>query len=210
MGNKKNVILVLVALIGLFFLGAYFFNKNESKSIESLTSKKDNPFVRDYSFKTGQNKNSVVIVEFMDPQCVACKAFHPAVKNILLDYEEEVLFVVKYLANHKNSKQVVKILEAARLQNKFKETQDIIFEYQEIWASNFELIWNYLPQAKLDIVQLKKDLLITDVTEILKQDRLDATTLKVTGSPSFYVNGKKLKKYSLDGLIDLVESELYK
>ena len=45
---------------------------------------------------------------------------------------------------------------------------------------------------------------------MLNLDRKDASTLGVRGTPSFFVNGKKLRELSHKALLDLVESEIYK
>jgi protein-disulfide isomerase len=156
----------------------------------------------------------VSVVEFLDPECGSCAAFHPIMKKVLSDYEDEIEVVVRYMANHKNSGNVIQILEAARKQGKYKETLDAVFASQPIWGQHGNpkphLIWNYIVQVPgLDIEQLRSNLNDASVNEYMKTDMQDAKALQVTGTPTIFVNGKKLENLTYKALNDLVESELY-
>lgn len=217
MQNKKTVF-ISILILGLISIGTIFaFNKSESKKIEKLAEQNasEAPFIRPHSVKFGDNKKNITIVEFVDPECVACRAFDPAVYNIYKEYYEDVQLVIRYLANHKNSEIVIKILEASRAQDKYKEVSRIIYKYQPIWASttnpNVESLWTYLKEVEgLDVAKLKEDVAIIDISKILKLDREDARTLNVRGTPSFFVNGKELKDLIYQDFLDLVETEIYK
>lgn len=215
MKNKIAALLAVVVLGIVFVIATSMYTKNEDKKIEQLsTSSLGAPFVREHSPSFGENKNNVVIVEFLDPECEACRAFHPVVKKVFKEYEEESKLVIRYLANHRNSKFVIQILEAARKQNKYNETLEIIFNTQPQWADHNnpqpQLLWNFLPQAGLDMVKLREDFQNNYIDGMLSLDRNDAQSLNVRGTPTFFVNGKMLKKLSYQALLDLVESELYK
>ncbi len=217
MKNKKIVISSIVLLFVVFITAVLMYQKSEDKKLKVLITKnnKDNPLIKNHSPKFGKNKKDVVIVEFLDPQCPSCKAFHPALEKVFKEYDEEVLLVIRYLDNHSSSKFIVQILEASRKQNKFQETLNVLFKSQNIWgdhkAPNATLVWNFLKDIpNLNIVKLKKDIASNDIDDILKIDRQDALKLGVTGTPEFFVNGKKLKRLSYQSLLDLVESEIYR
>lgn len=217
MQNKKTVLISIILLVVVFVAAIMGFKQNESKKIEVLaeTNSKGAPFVRDHSIKLGDNKKNIIITEFTDPQCPACRAFHPAVYNIYKEYYEDVQLVVRYLDNHKYSAYVIKIMEASRKQDKYKEVSDLVYKYQPAWADKNnpkpELLWNFLPNIEgLDVEKLKQDVDTIDISEILSLDRKDATTLGVRGTPAFFVNGKKLENLIYQEFLDLVESEIYK
>jgi len=215
MKNKKVVLLSVVLLIIGFIAVTVFYQKNEDKKIQKMASKSSGaPFVREHSPSFGKNENKVTIVEFLDPECEACRAFHPAIKKVFKEYSDESRLVVRYLANHKNSKFVVRLLEAARKQGKYNETLDVIFKYQPKWAQHNnpkpQLLWDFLVEANLDMVKLREDFDSNYIDGMLSLDRADATKLKVRGTPTFFVNGKELKRLSYQSLLDLVESEIYK
>lgn len=217
MQNKK-IVFISIVVLALIFIGALIgFNKNETNKVETLakTNSKGAPFVREHSVRLGDNKKNIIITEFTDPECPACRAFHPAVYNIYKEYYEDVHLVIRYLDNHKNSKYVIKILEASRKQNRYKEVSDLVYKYQPVWAEKNnpkpKLLWTFLPSIEgLDVEKLKQDVDTIDIDEILSLDRKDATTLGVRGTPSFFVNGKKLENLSYQEFLDLVESEIYK
>ena len=215
MKNKKIVLFSVVLLVVGFIAVAMFYQKSEDKKVEKLaTSSVGAPFEREYSPKFGQNKNSVTIVEFLDPECEACGAFHPIIKKVFNEYEKETQLVIRYLDNHNNSKFAIRLLEAARKQGKFKEALDVIFKYQPKWADHYnpkpQLLWDFLPEAGLDMVKLKSDFDSNFIDGMLNLDRTDASKLKVRGTPTFFVNGKRLPSLSYQALLDLVESEIYK
>jgi len=215
MKNQKQVLFVVLLLFMAFISIAIFYQNNvDSKNQEFIANKNGAPFVRDHSPSFGNNKNDVTIVEFLDPQCISCSVFHPIIKEVFNDYKEETKLVVRYLGNHGNSKFSIKLLEAARMQNKFDETLDVIFKYQDKWAEynneKPELLWTFLPEAGLDMKKFRTDFNNLDLDDMLNADRDDARKLGVTGTPTFYVNGKILKSLSHQALLDLVESEIYK
>ena len=215
MKNKKTVVFTLVLLVIGFIVAIIMYqNSVDAKNQELTAGKNGAPFMRDYSPTFGENKNQVIITEFLDPQCEACSAFHPTIKEVFNDYKEETKLVIRYLDNHNNSKFAIRLLEAARLQNKYNEALEIMFKYQPKWAEHNntkpELLWDFLSEADLDMKKLRNDFKNNDIDKMLNLDRMDATTVGVRGTPSFYVNGKKLRELSHKELLDLVESEIYK
>jgi len=217
MKNKKTVLLTLLLLIAAFIAVTFFYENSVDTKTQALatnSSAKGTPFVRDHSPVFGENKNKITITEFLDPECESCRAFHPVIKEVFNDYKIETQLAIRYLAFHKNSKFAVKLLESARLQGKFNETLEVIFKYQPQWAQHNNekpaLLWDFLKETSLDMEKLRKDFDTIDVDDILAIDSKDATTLGVTGTPTFYVNGKVLRDLNYKALLDLVESEIYK
>lgn len=216
MKNKSIVIISILVLVGIFFAAMSFYKADKDSKIQAIASKGSNePFTRDYSVSFGENKKNIVVVEFMDPQCGACAAFHSVVKELYKNYYEDIKIVVRYLDNHRHSKYVIKILESARLQNKYQEVLDVIFKTQNIWAmhgsENPLLIWQHLTNIQgLNMDKLRTDFDNINIDEMLKLDRVDAGKLGIRGTPSFFVNKKELEKLSAQGLFDLVEAEIYK
>lgn len=217
MQNKKLVLSTLVAVIA-FFVGFSFFYKNDSKSTQNIAVENINELlVRDYSYKMGDNSKNISVVEFLDPECESCAIYSTVVKRLYKEYYGDIQIVVKYLDNHKNSRFTIQILEAARVQGKYEEVLDMMFEKHSLWASHYasvdkpELLWQFLKDIpNLDIDKLKEDMKNPKIDEIIKQDREDANALGVRGTPTIFVNGKQLQELSHKALFDLVEKEIYK
>ncbi|MDX4012221.1 thioredoxin domain-containing protein [Aliarcobacter skirrowii] len=217
MQNKKLVLSTLVAVIA-FFVGFSFFYKNDSKSTQNIAVENINELlVRDYSYKMGDNSKNISVVEFLDPECESCAIYSTVVKRLYKEYYGDIQIVIKYLDNHKNSRFTIQILEAARVQGKYEEVLDMMFEKHSLWASHYasvdkpELLWQFLKDIpNLDIDKLKEDMKNPKIDEIIKQDREDANALGVRGTPTIFVNGKQLQELSQKALFDLVEKEIYK
>lgn len=215
MQNKKLVLGSLVGLLILFICLAFFYKSSETKKEEVAVSSKSDSLITEHSIKLGENKKNISVVEFLDPECESCALFHPIIRKLYKEYHEDIQIVTRYLANHKNSKFAIKILEASREQGKYEEVLSVMFEKQHLWAMHNnekpELLWDFLAVIpQLDVEKLKKDSLNPKIDELIDIDKLDATNLGVRGTPTIFVNSKRLNVLSQKDLFDLVESEIYK
>ena len=136
-------------------------------------------------------------------------------RKVYKEYHEDIQLVVRYIPNHKNSRFAVKILEASRVQNKYEEVLSVIFEKQPLWAEHNnekpELLWEFLSVIpELDINKLKEDSKDPQIDKIMDIDTQDANQLNVRGTPTIFVNEKKLERLSQQDLFDLIEAEIYK
>ncbi|APW65446.1 MULTISPECIES: DsbA family protein [Arcobacteraceae] len=216
MKNKKIVVISLLVLVIAFIAGTYLYKSNETKKVQNVTTSEDGaPYIRAHSPKFGDNKKNVVVVEFLDPECEACAAFHPIMKRMYKENYEDISLVIRYLPNHRNSRFVVKLLEASRLQNKYNEALDVVFSTQDKWANHNNpqpgLLWTYIAKIEgIDIKKVEEDVKNSNFDEMMDIDSNDGRTLGVRGTPTIFVNGKKLAVLSYSTLIELVESEIYK
>ena len=215
MKNLKVVIFTVVGFIVAFIAGSFIYEKSMSSKLDSISGADGAPFVREHSPKFGKNGKNVTVVEILDPECGACAVFYPVVEKILDDYGDDIELVIRYMPNHTNSKDVIKILEASRMQGKYKETLDIIFDSQQTWGKygdpKPDLIWDYVKLIDgLDIEKLKIDMEDEKILKIINIDTEDVNKLGVTGTPTFFVNKKKLEKLSYKDLDELVRSEISK
>ena len=169
-------------------------------------------FVRKHSQTLGSDDAKVYLIEFSDPACETCSAFHPFVKKLMAINPGKIKLVVRYAPFHEGSNYFVKILEAARKQGKYWETLEVMYKTQRSWASHHnpqpQLIWQFLPRAELDLDRIRKDMNDPEIAELIQQDLADAKTLNVKKTPGFFVNGKPLTSFGYKQLQELVESEI--
>lgn len=210
--QKKLFALTTIVLVGAFFVGSYLFKDSEQKEKEQLVKSYRNLLVRDYSPTIGSPLLKVTLVEFLDPECETCALFHPLVKDILKKHEGRIRYVVRYAPFHPNSKFIIKILEAARKQDKYWETLDLLFEKLPEWGNHHnprpELVWNYLPSLGLDIEKLKVDMKDERIVKMIEQEIEDGRTFGVRKTPTFFVNGKPLESFGIKQLENAIESAL--
>jgi len=210
--NKILVVLSIVAMFVVFAVGINIYKKQSAKNIAFLANDNLSTFIRDYSPTLGPEDAEIYLVEFLDPECESCRMFYPYVKKLMKEFPGKIKLIVRYMPFHKNSKLIIKVLEATRKQGKYWKSLETLFYYQPKWGNhhnpNPELIWTYLPEAGVDIAQAKKDMNDPEFVKIIDQDFADGRTLGVRATPSFFVNGKPLKKFGYTHLKALIESEL--
>ena len=211
MSNQKKIFaLTGISLVGLFFVGSYFFKSAELKKTEQAVSNNRSSLIRDYSPSKGSSLLRVTLVEFLDPECESCAFFHPKVKDILKRYDGQIRYVVRYAPFHPDLKFVIKILEAARIQNKYWETLDLLFEKLPEWGSHHkpqpELVWTYLPTLGLDVDKIKIDMKDEKIVKMIEQEIEDGRTFGVRKTPTFFVNGQPLKSFGIEQLEEAIKA----
>lgn len=153
---------------------------------------------------------SVTIVEFSDLQCPACRAIQEPLKKLLTKYEGKVKFVYRHFpltTVHKNALVAAQATEAAHLQNKFWEMHDKLFETQTEWEEESdpgEKFANYAKELGLDVEKFKLDIKSQEARDAVNNDLVAATRYRLTGTPTFFVNGVETKFQSLESKIDEV------
>jgi protein-disulfide isomerase len=212
MNKQMQVPIVGALLLIVFAIGVIIYNEKKSDELSETASKHAALMIRDYSPRIGPTGAKVTIVEFFDPACETCKAFYPFVKQIMSANQGRVNLVLRYLPLHKGSDYVVKLLEAARLQNKFWETLEIIYETQSSWASHHnpepEKLWSLLRGSGLDLSRAREDMASATIAQRIQQDLADARQLQVSKTPGFFVNGKPLVQFGSEQLVQLVDQEI--
>jgi protein-disulfide isomerase len=203
-----------VLLLAAVATAAILYDTQKVKELSETVNKNASSLVRDYSPKRGNQNAKVTIVEFFDPACETCRAFHPLVEKLMASRPGKINLVLRYVTFHKGSDYVVKILESARLQNKFWETLEAALEAQPYWASHGnpqpEKLWRYLGGFGLDLNKIREDMHSSTIADRIKQDMADAQQLRVTKTPGFFVNGNPLVQFGYEQLQNLVETEIRK
>ena len=209
--NRRTMLLAIgAAAIGVFGIGTYLY-KPSMDSISGGDAASGTVYVRAHSPVLGAVDAPVTIVEFFDPACEACRAFHPYVKQIMAKYKGKVRVVLRYTDFHPQSEEAIRILEAARLQGKFKEVLERLLEVQPQWAPHGRTgvsAWTLLEGTGLDIDRAKEDAQLPEVTAVLNQDTADVKAAGVRGTPTFFVNEKPLTQFGPKQLLELVRSEV--
>ncbi|MGE3345902.1 MAG: DsbA family protein [Ramlibacter sp.] len=211
--NRKHLFYGSAILMILVFVAGWFvYNKLEADKLGELAKQSNSLFKRPHSPTYGSMGARVRIVEFFDPSCETCRAFHPAVKGLVDANPGKVQLVIRYAPFHEGSDTAVRILEAARLQGLFWPVAEAMLKAQPIWAAHDkprpELIWDYLGGTGLNVAEARNELSATQIVSNMKQDLDDARALNVTRTPGFFVNGRPLKDFGFQQLKALVDEEV--
>lgn len=161
--------------------------------------------IRPHSPSFGPKDAPVTLVEFFDPSCEACRAFHPVVQEIRRRFPKQVLIVLRYTVFHEGSDEAVRILETARMQGKFEPVLNVLLEQQPRWAVHgaprLDLAWQVAGSAGLDLQRARAERLLPAINDLLAQDTADVQAVGVRQTPTFFLNGRRLVIRSFDGLI---------
>ncbi|APW42223.1 DsbA family protein [Rhodoferax saidenbachensis] len=215
MNSKKITVILLVAIVAVAFLfGMNVYQRRVENAQAEKVSQSESSLVRAHSTILGPQDARVTIVEFFDPACETCRAFYPFVKDLMKKYPNDVRLVIRYAPFHNGSDKVVKMLEAAKRQDKYLPVLEMVLAAQPMWADhgnpNVELAYQAAAQAGLDIKKALADAQDPAIDTALRQDIQDLTTLQVTKTPTFFVNGKGLPTFGSEQLAALVAEEVAK
>ena len=186
----------------------------EQTRIAERAEADDTVFVRLHSRSLGPPNAKVTVVEFLDPECESCRAMYPMIKHLLGQYEGRVRFVIRYMPLHPNSLYAAGALEAAGEQGRYWEMLETLFRNQPEWGSHHhprpELIPGYAREVGLDMQAFERFLSAGSHRRIVEADHADGRTLGVTGTPTFFVNGRLLERLGYETLKTLIDEELAK
>jgi protein-disulfide isomerase len=211
--NKKVIVLSAGLLaLAVFAAGVFFYVQQKAQQAEQLAQDNRAALVRPHSPTFGNPGAKVTIVEFIDPACETCSAFYPLVKSLVGGSAGRVNLVMRYAPLHKGSYEVVKILEAARMQDLYWPVLQALLKSQSVWVVHHEArperVWDLIQDTGLDVAKARADMNSPRVAEVVAQDIADGKTLQVTKTPGFFVNGKPLVDFGSDQLNALVANEV--
>ena len=151
----------------------------------------------------GDANAPVTLVEYTDFQCPACGAYYPILDQLSKDLEGKMKFVVRHyplIQIHKNALPSARAAEAAGRQGKFWEMYDVLFANQKEWSNADDptksIFPAYATRVGIDVEKFKQDMTDSSLDEKINQDRATGNELKISGTPSFFLNGKKLENPS--------------
>ena len=147
----------------------------------------------DRGFVRGVKDAPVTIVEFSDFQCPFCKTANTTVKQILDKYPGKVRLVFRDYPLVGLHPQAPKAHEAARCaadQEKFWEYHDVLFARSPRMASAD--LKQYAQDLKLEAAAFAQCLDSGKYAAEVEKDVQEGAGLGLTGTPSFYINGRQL------------------
>ena len=214
MNRRTLIVSTAVVATGAFGGATWWANRPvPSQSPGAVASDIMGMLERPYSPVLGPQDAPVTIVEFFDPACEACRAFHPIIKEIMAEYPDEVRVVIRYTPFHgESSEDAILALEAARVQGVHFPVMEALLIYQNAWARRGPAvpgkIMSIAGGAGLDTAAAQTQMKMPDIVAILNQDRADVEAIGIRQTPTFFVNGKPLDPLGADELRRLVAAEV--
>jgi len=158
---------------------------------------------------TGPATAPVMVVMFADFQCSACSATEPVLKKVLAEYPGKIRFVMRDFpleTIHANAFNAALAAYAAEQQGKFFEYGDILFTHQD--ALDADSLKKYAAQIGLNVQQFTVDSNSEKAKAEVRHDIADGTAYGVTGTPTIFVNGVKVRRLSADDFREAIDDAL--
>ncbi len=238
MSNKNkgyiNVPLVIIGLVLIVAVAGGFWFYNKSKTPVVKTSNTNSKPVANRPAQTpivssvlgaqppnllGSPNASVTVEEFADFQCGACASVHPKMKEIISTYGSRIKFIFRnyplQIPAHDKAYEAAVAAEAAGLQGKFWDMQNLLFTNQQVWTANpeYRKIWEeYASKIGLDVEKFKNDMAGLNAKARVDADMARGRALNVSSTPSIYVNGMliQFEQLNIDTIRQIIDGELEK
>ncbi len=187
-----TAIVLVVAGVSLFFLLRSGQNGEPPKTIPTPRSSPE-----------PQRKPPADVVvtleEFGDYQCYPCGELHPSLKRLKQEYGPNLNFVFRNLpltSIHKNALLAAQAAEAARMQNRFWEMHDLLYENQNLWKDDVNpqsIFWKFAADLGLDTARFSSDMADRQVKMRIEADQTAASDLSINGTPTVLIDGRQLR-----------------
>jgi protein-disulfide isomerase len=150
----------------------------------------------------GRPDAPVVIMEFADFQCPGCGEFARFSKPLLQDHIENgtvrfVWYDWPIVQIHPNAMLAARAGRCANEQERFWPYHDVLFGKQTEWSASqrpVNLFIDYSSQAGLDRDRFAECLRSDRYQEEVSQSHELGNTLGVSGTPTLFVNGKRVER----------------
>ena len=150
--------------------------------------------VKDITLEDSPSKGNpgaaVLLVEFADFQCPACRAARPLVEEALKKHEGQTRLVFKNfpLSAHPYGEKLARSGRAAMLQGKFWEMYAAMFDNQDRISP--PVIDELAKGLGLDMAKFQKDAESEAVADAVSRDRKQGERLDIQSTPTIFINGR--------------------
>ena len=219
-------LVLLVALIG----GWWLYSTSTAQPAKTNANKKsDAPNAAEIYAKAAPGANPpnylgaanapVTVEEFADFQCPTCASVHPTVQEIRAAYGDRIRIVFRNfplsIPAHDKAYDAAAAAEAAGMQGKFWEMQNLLFSNQNSWSRAAEyrkVFQQYAGQIGLDVQKFSDDMIGIRAKSRVDADLQRGRSLSINSTPSFFINGKPLsqQEMSVEGMRRIIDAELQK
>lgn len=218
----KNAPLLLATIIGtvimIIGIGWLFGRSGQSTVSTDVTANRTVAEASSTHVVGDPATAPVVVVEFSDFQCPACKAAQPLIKSLLGKYtQNEIAFIYRHLplqSIHPNAFAGAIASNAAGQQGKFWEMHDLLFERQDEWSAISDTnkltdaFVGYATELGMNGDTFRAALGDSALTDQVQTDIVAATQLGVNATPTFFVNGQSVSANELASTIEALLSKV--
>lgn len=160
----------------------------------------------------GNEKAPVALVVFSDFQCPFCSKVHPLLEEVMKKNPDTVKIIFKHmpLGMHQQAEPAARAAIAAQAQGKFWEMHDALFAAATGGGLSAEAIDKAATTAGLDMTKFKADVNSPATQERLGKDLTAARLAEVNGTPTLFVNGRRVNSPSPEFIQKMIDQEMAK
>jgi len=238
MSNKNlPIFIIVIVLIAAVIGGVALFrrsdgpantNANVPKSTKQAAAfaetLKKAPQGASPGWTKGDPAARITLEEFADFSCPTCANFHQTLKEIEKSYGQKIRITYRHfplqIKGHENSYNASRAAEAAGVQGRFWEMQNMLFTNQKTWTAQSEndarnTFADYAKSIGIDVEKFKEDMVNSQVTAArVAADMNRGKALDLNSTPSVILNGSRLlsndEVMKIDLLRQAIETELQK
>lgn len=218
MKDKLNSILIVALLIFAFISGALWTKvRNLEKKLETekkgeqtaqiqqqepkaiiLGAEEQKEISKNAPAVKGAEDAKVTIVEFSEYQCPFCKRYvDEAYQQIMKNYGDKIRYIFRDypLPFHNHAQITAEAARCAGEQEKYWPYHDLLFDKQTEWSTlenSKETLIGYAAKLGLNQEQFRTCLESSKYAQTVKDDVALGKKMGVSGTPSFFINGKQL------------------
>jgi protein-disulfide isomerase len=200
MQKYRPFLIIAVALLAALIGGFLLLRSGENE--DSFSGAPMSPSPADPSAQRRDKPPADAVVtleEFGDYQCPPCGALHPSLKKLKQEFGPNLNFVFRNLPLsplHKNAMVAAQAAEAARVQNRFWEMHDLLYENQDLWKDDINprtIFSKFAGDLGLDTARFVRDMDDKQVKMRIEADQFAAAELGISGTPTLLIDGRKLR-----------------
>jgi protein-disulfide isomerase len=191
---------IAIAVAALYYGGVFGNSNDQAPSVAERTAQK------------------VQILKYSDYSCPACKVYIAAQEQLKAEFGDLVEIEYRYfpLESFPHSMLAAQSVEAAKVQGKFREMHDLVFEYQAQWSPRqsdaMEYFARFAEDIGLDMDQFMADLNSDQVRAVVENQRQEGIRRTVNATPTYFIDGHKIRQLpqSYDQFKSIVELYMYR
>lgn len=159
-------------------------------------------------FTEGPSDAAVVISEFSDFQCPYCSQCATDMHTLRKEFPNDVRVEFHHfpLAMHKDALPAARAAVAAGMQGQFWPMHDILFKNAK--GLNEGLYQRVAGDLGMDVAAFMEALRSPEVVAEVQADMDLGKSLGVTGTPSLFLNGRRINKRKLEDLRPVIQEEI--
>ncbi len=155
----------------------------------------------------GNENAPVTLTEFSDFECPYCSKVKPLLDKLLENNPNtlKIAFMHMPLNNHEYAQPAGHAAIAAQNQGKFWQMHDALFAIEEI---DLQKIDAAARSIGLDMDKYQKDMSSPETQQRLLQDMRAAKNADVSGTPTIFINGRRVMQRDLATMQSMIDKEM--